>query len=118
MEFGLFKWRPGIVPRGGVAPGGVPVAASVDRVLKEGAKVLKRYYAELPDTVAGVLAVARKMAFGEAGERGAEFAAAAANGVAVGDGAGAARVAAAATAFPPVASPLRHRPGAAAPAMA
>lgn len=93
MEFGLFKWRPG-GPRGG------PITAVVDRVLKQGAKVLQKYYAELPDSVAGVLAVAKSMVFGEAGETAANGSAATAEK---------ARLAAPG----PSSSPLRHRSGAA-----
>ena len=92
MEFGLYKWRPGSRPAGGArgadgaaqAPAVFP--AAVDRVLKEGAKVLQRYYAELPDTVAGVLAVAKSMVFGEAGEGAAAVANGAAAAAASGSG--------------------------------
>jgi hypothetical protein len=97
MEFGLFKWRPG-GPRGG------PITAVVDRVLKQGAKVLQKYYAELPDSVAGVLAVAKSMVFGEAGETAANGSVAAEKAPLAAPG--------------PSSSPLRHRGAAGAAALA
>jgi len=101
MEFGLYAWRPGGARKS--------AAAVVDRVLKEGAKVLVKYYAELPDTVAGVLAVAKSMVFGEAGERGAAPAPAPAPAAAAANGPRA----------PADASPrLRQRAGAAVAAVA
>lgn len=46
MEFGLYAWRPD---------------GSVDRRLKEGAKMLVRYFKSLPGTVAGVRAAVARM---------------------------------------------------------
>jgi hypothetical protein len=113
MKFGLYEWACG---RQQGRKG--PVTPIVDRVLKQGAKVLVKYYRELPDTVAGVLAVASSMVFGEAGATGAGAtgAGAVANGAGAGTSAEASLAAAAAAAA--AASPLRRRQQQQQPAMA
>jgi hypothetical protein len=92
MKFGLYAWECVRQQRNG------PVVPAVDRVLKEGARVLVRYYEQLPGSVAGVLAVAKSMVFGGEG--------AAANGASPANAQDNLAAAAAAAA---AASPLRRR---------